>query len=153
MAVRRSAGLLVYRRRAGAIEVFLVHPGGPFWRNKDEGAWSVPKGEHTEEEEGLAAAQREFLEETGMPIRGPFLPLTAVRQPGGKVVHAWAVAADFDADAIRSNTFTMEWPPKSGNFRSFPEVDRAGWFALEAAREKLLIGQRPLLDELARLIT
>ena len=130
-----------------------MHPGGPFWRNKDEGAWSVPKGEHTEEEEGLAAAQREFLEETGMPIRGPFLPLTAVRQPGGKVVHAWAVAADFDADAIRSNTFTMEWPPKSGNFRSFPEVDRAGWFALEAAREKLLIGQRPLLDELARLIT
>lgn len=129
-----------------------MHPGGPFWRNKDDGAWSVPKGEYTDEEEALAAAQREFLEETGMSIDGPFVPLGPVRQAGGKLVHAWAVAGDFDANAIRSNTFTMEWPPKSGRLRSFPEVDRAGWFDMESAHVKLLAGQRPLLDELARLL-
>ena len=149
---RRSAGLLVYRRRAGLIEVFLVHPGGPFWRNKDDGAWSVPKGEYTEGEEPLAAAQREFAEETGMTVTGPFHALAPVRQAGGKVVSAWAVPGDFDAQAIRSNTFTMEWPPRSGRLRTFPEVDRAGWFVLEQAAVKLLAGQRPLLIELAALL-
>ena len=150
MPARRSAGLLVYRRRAGVLEIFLVHPGGPFWRNKDAGAWSIPKGEYDEVEAPLAAAQREFLEETGMSVAPPFEPLEPVRQAGGKIVTAWAVAGDFEATAIRSNTFTLEWPPKSGRFASFPEVDRAGWFTLDDARVKILAGQRPLLDELAR---
>lgn len=152
MAATRSAGLLVYRRRDGALEVFLVHPGGPFWQNKDDGAWSLPKGEYTDEEEALAAAQREFLEETGMSVSGTFRSLAPVRQAGGKIVHAWAIAGDFDAAAIRSNTFTMEWPPRSGKMRSFPEVDRAAWFTLQEARVKILAGQRPLLDELAAML-
>lgn len=152
MAATRSAGLLVYRRRDGALEVFLVHPGGPFWQNKDDGAWSLPKGEYTDEEEALAAAQREFLEETGMSVSGTFSSLAPVRQAGGKIVHAWAIAGDFDAAAIRSNTFTMEWPPRSGKMRSFPEVDRAAWFTLQEARVKILAGQRPLLDELAAML-
>src|SRR5665647_3307641 len=112
MPVRRSAGLLVYRLRDGAVEVFLVHPGGPFWRNRDDGAWSLPKGEYAEDEDPLAAAVREFGEETGMTITGEFQPLQPVRQAGGKSVTAWAIAGDFDAGAIRSNSFTMEWPPK-----------------------------------------
>ena len=149
---RRSAGLLVYRWREGEIEVFLVHPGGPFWRNKDDGAWSVPKGEYTDAEDALAAAQREFMEETGMQVEGPFEALAPVRQAGGKLVHAWAVPGDFDADGIRSNTFTMEWPPRSGRMRTFPEVDRAAWFTLEQAAAKLLPGQRPLLLELAGML-
>lgn len=149
---RKSAGLLVYRIGQHGVEVFLVHPGGPFWRNKDEGAWSIPKGEYTADEEALAAAQREFTEETGMRVEGPFRPLAPVRQAGGKLVHAWAVIGEFDADAIRSNTFTMEWPPRSGRLRTFPEVDRAAWFTLDEALVKLLAGQRPLLAELAQLI-
>lgn len=152
MPVRRSAGLLVYRLRDGAVEVFLVHPGGPFWRNRDDGAWSLPKGEYAEDEDPLAAAVREFGEETGLTITGEFQPLQPVRQAGGKSVTAWAIAGDFDAGAIRSNSFTMEWPPKSGSMRAFPEVDRAAWFSLDQARSKLLAGQRPLLDELAALV-
>ena len=152
MPVRRSAGLLVYRLRDGAVEVFLVHPGGPFWRNRDDGAWSLPKGEYAEDEDPLAAAVREFGEETGMTITGEFQPLQPVRQAGGKIVTAWAIAGDFDAGAIRSNSFTMEWPPKSGSMRVFPEVDRAAWFSLDQARSKLLAGQRPLVDELAALV-
>lgn len=152
MPVRRSAGLLVYRLRDGVVEVFLVHPGGPFWRNRDDGAWSLPKGEYAEDEDPLAAAVREFGEETGMTITGEFQPLQPVRQAGGKSVTAWAIAGDFDAGAIRSNSFTMEWPPKSGSMRAFPEVDRAAWFTLDQARSKLLAGQRPLLDELAALV-
>jgi len=152
MPVRRSAGLLVYRLRDGAVEVFLVHPGGPFWRNRDDGAWSLPKGEYAEDEDPLAAAVREFGEETGMTITGEFQPLQPVRQAGGKSVTAWAIAGDFDAGAIRSNSFTMEWPPKSGSMRAFPEVDRAAWFSLDQAQSKLLAGQRPLLDELAALV-
>ena len=152
MRGRRSAGLLVYRRRAGETEVFLVHPGGPFWRNKDAGAWSLPKGEYGEDEDPLAAAVREFTEETGMTIGGDFRPLRPVRQAGGKIVHGWAVPGDFDAAAVRSNTFTMEWPPKSGQLRTFAEVDRAAWFTLADARGKILAGQRPLLDELAELL-
>lgn len=121
-----SAGLLVYRKRAGRIEVFLVHPGGPFWARKDAGAWSIPKGEFDEKRESaLDAARREFREETGFSIQGEFHPLEPVKQHGGKTVHAWAVAADFDASAARSNLFTLEWPPRSGRMREYPEVDRA----------------------------
>ncbi len=149
-----SAGLLVYRGRDPSLEVFLVHPGGPFWAKKDLGSWSIPKGEFAEDEDPLAAAQREFTEETGFSIAGPFLPLGEVKQPSGKIVHAWAVEAsaletNLDAGAIRSNTFKLEWPPKSGKFREFPEVDRAGWFSLPAAQEKLLNGQREFLRRLA----
>ena len=148
---RRSAGLLVYRGDGAAREVFLVHPGGPFWARKDDGAWSIPKGELAEGEDALAAARREFTEETGLPIDGTFAALAPVRQAGGKLVLAWAVRGDFDAGSIRSNTFSMEWPRGSGRSQTFPEVDRAGWFGLEAARVKILAGQRPLLDQLASL--
>jgi predicted NUDIX family NTP pyrophosphohydrolase len=145
-----SAGLVIYRRANAAIEVFLVHPGGPFWKNKDAGAWSIPKGEYGDGEDALAAAQREFAEETGQPLpAGEFVSLGEVRQAGGKVVAAWAVPGDFDAASIVSNQFSMEWPPRSGRMQQFPEVDRAGWFALEAAREKLLSAQCAFLDRLA----
>lgn len=144
---RHSAGLLLYRRQP-ELEVFLVHPGGPFWARKDAGAWSIPKGEFMEDEQPLAAAQREFTEETGFEIRGPFLPLGQIRQAGGKIVHAWGVEANVDPSAIRSNTFELEWPPKSGKLREFPEIDRAGWFSLAAAREKLLKAQIEFLDRL-----
>jgi predicted NUDIX family NTP pyrophosphohydrolase len=149
---RKSAGLLMYRRRGTEVEVFLIHPGGPFWARKDDGAWSIPKGEFTEEEP-LAAAQREFQEETGFAPAGDFEPLTPIRQAGGKVVYAWSVEGDCDANAIVSNTFTMEWPPHSGQQRTFPEVDQAGWFSLPQARDKILKSQQPLLDELERLLT
>ncbi|MEP7208209.1 MAG: NUDIX domain-containing protein [Casimicrobiaceae bacterium] len=152
MAARRSAGLLIYRRHRGVLEVFLVHPGGPLWRNKDEGAWSVPKGEYDDDEDPLAAAQREFREETGMSVAGTFIALAPVRQAGGKVVQAWALAADFDAADLCSTTFEMEWPPRSGRRQAFPEVDRGGWFDLDEAGCKILAGQRPLLDELARAV-
>jgi predicted NUDIX family NTP pyrophosphohydrolase len=157
MAARRkaeteSAGILLYRRSAAGIEVFLVHPGGPFWAKRDLGAWSVPKGEIGTDEDSLEAAKREFHEETGAHVDGAFIELAPVRQPSGKVVHAWAVEGDIDAAAITSNTFSLEWPPKSGAMREFPEVDRGGWFALDAAREKLLPGQVPLLDQLIRIV-
>lgn len=149
MAAKRSAGILAYRGTPRGIEVFLVHPGGPFWRNKDDGSWSVPKGEPGESEEPLTAAVREFEEETGLTIDGTFVALPPVRQAGGKIVTAWAVRADFDAAAIRSNTFTIEWPPRSGRMQAFPEIDRAGWFTLDEAERKMLAGQRPLLAALA----
>ncbi len=152
MAARRSAGLLIYRQPEGILQVFLVHPGGPFWRNRDEGAWSVPKGELADGEDGLAAAQREFQEETGLAVEGTFQRLRPVRQAGGKIVEAWAVAADFDAGSARSNVFSMEWPPRSGRMQLFPEVDRSGWFELAEARRKIVAGQIPLLDELAVLL-
>src|SRR5215472_2928859 len=129
-----SAGLLLYRVRHGALEVFLVHPGGPFWVKKDAGAWSIPKGEAAAGEALLTAAQREFREETGLAVAGDFRALAPVRQPSGKVVHAWAIEADCDAGAIRSNTFEMEWPPRSGRRQVFPEVDRAAWLDLATAR-------------------
>lgn len=152
--MKHSAGLLAYRRRTAQPEVFLVHPGGPFWAKKDEGAWSIPKGEFDEQRESaLDAARREFHEETGLTIRGEFHPLEPVKQPGGKMVHAWAVETDFDASVVRSNAFTLEWPPRSGRMREYPEVDRAGWFALDEARTKLLKSQRALLDQLERLIS
>lgn len=151
MKANRSAGLLVYRVREGRLWVFLVHPGGPFWAKKDLGAWSIPKGELDEGEDALAAARREFTEETGQTVAGEFRELTACRQKGGKTVLAWAVEGEADEHVV-SNTFEMEWPPKSGRRQSFPEVDRGAWFALDEARQRINPGQLPLLDELARLV-
>jgi predicted NUDIX family NTP pyrophosphohydrolase len=145
-----SAGLLMYRLGDGGWEVLLVHPGGPFWRTKDEGAWSIPKGVPETGEELLAAARREFEEETGWAAHGDFFALQPIRQTGGKVVHAWAFEGDCDPASIRSNTFTMQWPPNSGRQAEFPEIDRAEFFELETAREKINRGQIPLLDELAK---
>jgi predicted NUDIX family NTP pyrophosphohydrolase len=139
----------MYRRRAGTLEVFLVHPGGPFWARKDAGAWSIPKGEIDPTEEPLAAARREFAEETGLAAEGAFRPLAPVTQAGGKIVQAWAVEGDLDPSALQSNTFSIEWPPRSGRQRTFPEVDRAAWFSLAVAREKINPAQAALLDELA----
>jgi predicted NUDIX family NTP pyrophosphohydrolase len=139
----------MYRRRAGTLEVFLVHPGGPFWARKDAGAWSIPKGEIDPTEEPLAAARREFAEETGLAAAGAFRPLAPVTQAGGKIVQAWAVEGDLDPSALQSNTFSIEWPPRSGRQRTFPEVDRAAWFSLDVAREKINPAQAALLDELA----
>ncbi len=139
-----SAGLLLYRSKGGAREVFLVHPGGPFWAAKDEGAWSIPKGEFEAGEDPLAAARREFTEETGFVAAGDFVPLTPLKQKSGKIVHAWAVQMDCDPALLRSNTFTWKG-------REFPEIDRAAWFGLETARKKILPGQAGFLDELQRL--
>ena len=151
-SVKTSAGILLYRRSSAGLQVFLVHPGGPFWAKRDSGAWTVPKGEIDGDEEMLEAAKREFHEETGARVDGSFVELTPVRQPSGKIVHAWAVEGDIDASSIDSNTFSIEWPPKSGKIREFPEVDRGGWFTLDEARDKLLAGQLPLLDQLIRII-
>lgn len=141
-----SAGLLLYRKRGQRMEVLLVHPGGPFWAKKDAGSWSIPKGEVEDAEDRLAAAVREVREETGFAIEGPFTELSPVRQ-SSKIVYAWAARFDGDADAIVSNTFTMEYPPRSGRMREFPEIDRAGWFQREPALEKILKTQRPLVEE------
>ena len=140
----------MYRLSDDGPEVFLVHPGGPFWAKKDEGAWSVPKGLFEDDENPLEAARREFREETGLDITGDFMELTPLKQPSGKVVYVWAVEGNIDAAAIKSNMFPMEWPPKSGKQQEFPEVDRGGWFTMAQAREKLLPGQRGFLDELQR---
>ena len=142
----------MYRRVGERLEVLLVHPGGPFWRLKDEGAWSIPKGEMNDGEDPGVAARREFKEETSAAVSGPLEPLGEIRQRGGKHVIAFAVEGDLDVQAIRSNTFEIEWPPKSGKMQSFPEVDRAGWFALPAAHAKILKSQRPLLERLAVLL-
>jgi predicted NUDIX family NTP pyrophosphohydrolase len=147
---KRSAGLLLYRETADGLEVLLVHPGGPFWAKKDDGAWSIPKGLIGEGEDPLAAARRECQEETGCIADGDFIMLEPLRQPGGKVVHAWAVHGDFDPAVLHSNEFEMEWPPGSGVRKSFPEVDRAGWFSLDVARRKILKGQVAFLDQLAK---
>jgi Predicted NTP pyrophosphohydrolase len=151
--MKKSAGILLYRLHHGAPQVMLVHPGGPFWKNKDAGVWSIPKGEPNEGEDPLDAALREFREETGIPIKkSTCTPLTPVKQKAGKLVLAWAMEGDLDTTAINSNTFNMEWPPHSGKTQSFPEVDRAGWFGLEEAREKINPGQVPLLNELEKII-
>ena len=149
MARQQSAGILLYRNAGANVEVFLVHPGGPFWVKKDDGAWSIPKGEFTDGEEPLEAAKREFQEETSFPIEGTFIPLNPVKQPGGKTVYAWAVEGDIDAGAISSNTFSMEWPKGSSKTKSFPEIDRAGWFVLDLAKVKILKGQLGLLEQLS----
>jgi predicted NUDIX family NTP pyrophosphohydrolase len=145
--VRRSAGILLYRLRQGLLQVFLVHPGGPFFKNKDAGYWTIPKGE-IEEEKALVAAIREFQEETGMQPEGPFIPLTAVKQKNGKWVDAWAMKGDLDPATLRCNMFTLEWPPKSGRFREFPEVDRGEWFDTDEAMEKINPAQAALIIEL-----
>lgn len=144
-----SAGLLAYRVRDGLLEVLLVHPGGPFWRKKDEGAWSIPKGEYDESEDPLDAAKREFGEETGWIASGEFIALTPVKQPSGKIVSAWAFEGDFDADTLSSNTFSMEWPPRSGRMAEFPEVDRARWFCIDEALVYVQKGQAGIVREFA----
>jgi predicted NUDIX family NTP pyrophosphohydrolase len=149
---KRSAGLLMYRRCGGAVELLLVHPGGPFWAKKDDGAWSIPKGEHDDAETPLAVAKREFAEEVGALPDGDFVDLGEVTQAGRKVVRAFALEGDFDVACLQSNTFEIEWPPKSGRKRSFPEVDRAEWFAPDEARRKILAGQRPFIERLLRLL-
>ncbi len=143
-----SAGLLMYRVRDGQVEVLLVHPGGPFWKNKDDGAWSIPKGEVAEGEELEAAGCREFEEELGFKPTGPLVALGSVKQKSGKLVYAWAFEGDCDPDGIRSNTFAMEWPPKSGKMQEFPEIDRAAFFDLDKARQKILPTQTGFLDRL-----
>jgi predicted NUDIX family NTP pyrophosphohydrolase len=148
MATKQSAGILLYRLNKKTLEVLLVHPGGPFWKNKDAGAWSIPKGEFTEEEDALDAAKREFEEETGMTINGKFIPLTPIKQKGHKQVYAWALEGDIDAEKVKSNFFEMEWPPKSGKKQQFPEVDRAAWFDIATAKEKINASQAALVDEL-----
>jgi predicted NUDIX family NTP pyrophosphohydrolase len=146
---RRSAGIVLYRQPGP--EVLLVHPGGPLWARRDTGAWSIPKGEYSDDEEPAAAARREFTEELGAPApEGEMIDLGEIKQPGGKLVRAWAAPGDLDATQIRSNTFTLEWPPHSGRMSEFPEVDRAQWFALEQARERINPAQIPLLDRLAQ---
>ena len=146
---RKSAGLLLFRRTPAGIEVLLVHPGGPLWAKKDEGAWSIPKGEIDADEAPLAAARREFEEELGSPVSGQFIALAPIRQASGKVVHAWAVEADFDPATFTSGMFSMEWPPRSGQQQEFPEVDRAEWFSIDNARRKINKAQIELLDQLA----
>jgi predicted NUDIX family NTP pyrophosphohydrolase len=145
---KRSAGILMYRRGAQGLDVLLVHPGGPFWARKDLGAWSIPKGEYSEGDEALATAIREFAEETGTHPRGKFRSLGELTQPGRKIVTAFAVEGDFDPATLKSNTFELEWPPKSGRMATFPEVDRAEWFSLETARAKILSGQREFIARL-----
>lgn len=149
---KNAAGLLLYRRHGELLEVFLVHPGGPFWTKKDAGAWSLPKGEIGEDEEPLRAAKREFTEETGFPIEGEFRPLEPIKQPGGKVVQAWAIEAECDPAQVHSNVFTMEWPPKSGRTQQFPEVDRAAWFAVAEARKRIIAAQIDFLDQLVSVL-
>jgi predicted NUDIX family NTP pyrophosphohydrolase len=144
---KRTAGLILFRERTGRLEVLLVHPGGPFWRNKDEGAWSIPKGLVDEGEDPFDAAKREFTEETGGTPTGEAIALEPLRQPSGKTLYAWAMRGEFDPATLTSNTFLIEWPPKSGRQQEFPEVDRAGWFSIDEAERQILKGQAALLRE------
>lgn len=153
MPRKQTAGLLLFRRRERSLEVLLVHPGGPYWARKDDGAWSIPKGEVEDAEDVLAAARREVEEETGARPSGPFISLAPVHQTGGKIVHVWAVESDFDPASLKSNLFEMEWPPKSGKLKSFPEVDRASWFDLETAARKILASQAVVLQHLQERLT
>jgi predicted NUDIX family NTP pyrophosphohydrolase len=148
---RKSGGILLYRFRQNELEFFLVHPGGPFWANKDTGAWSIPKGEFDENEDALAAAKREFKEETGTKLSGDFIELTPIVQKAGKQVYAWAVEGDIDALSIQSNTFKIEWPPKSGKWKDYPEVDKAGWFDSKTAKEKINPAQVSFIYEVIKL--
>jgi predicted NUDIX family NTP pyrophosphohydrolase len=147
-----SAGILLYRRCEAQLQVFLIHMGGPVWAHKDAGAWSIPKGEYGPEEEPLQAAQREFLEETGAPVNGPFIRLEPIRQRSGKVVSAWAAEGEFDPAQLKSNLFSLEWPPGSGRIQQFPEADRGAWFSLADAKRLILAGQAALLDQLQSLL-
>jgi predicted NUDIX family NTP pyrophosphohydrolase len=147
-----SAGILLFRKRPADVEVMLVHPGGPFWARKDDGVWSIPKGLVDEGEDLLAAAKREFLQETGMAVDGEFLDLGAHKQPGGKKIAAWACEGDFDPASLKSNTFSLEWPPRSGRLAEFPEVDRAAWCSIDDALEKINKGQKPIIAALEALV-
>ena len=149
---KQAAGILLYRRRASGLEVLLAHPGGPLWARKDLDAWTLPKGQFTGAELPLDAAKREFEEEMGSAPAGEFQPLGTVKQPSGKVIHAWAAEADFNTATVKSNLFELEWPPKSGRFAEFPEVDRAQWFSIEEARVKIIKGQQPFLERLLALL-
>jgi predicted NUDIX family NTP pyrophosphohydrolase len=149
---KRSAGLLMYRRTGSAVEVLLVHPGGPFWAKKDEGAWSLPKGIIDPGEDELLAAIREFEEETGFTAEGDFIALTPRRQPSGKIIYAWAIEGDGDPSVMKSNTFTMEWPPRSGEMGEFPEADRVEWFDIESAKSKIIKGQKGFIEEFENFI-
>lgn len=151
--MKQSAGILVYRYHQKALEVLLVHPGGPFYARKDEGAWTIPKGEPGAEEDLLQAAKREFAEETGMQPEGTFLRLTPVKQKGGKLVHAWALESDFELSTLKSNTFEMPWPPKSGKMQSFPEIDKAAWFGIPEALVKILPAQGAFIEELVGILS
>jgi predicted NUDIX family NTP pyrophosphohydrolase len=146
--MRKSAGILLYRKKQEELEVFLIHPGGPYWKGKEKGAWSIPKGEFAEDEDPLTAAQREFEEETGKKISGIFIELNTIQQKGGKLVYAWALEGDIDADKIVSNTFKQEWPYKSGKWQTYPEVDKAAWFGVEEAKEMINPAQVALLADL-----
>ena len=146
--VNQSAGILLYRTKNKHLELFLVHPGGPFWQKKDQGAWTIPKGEFTNDEEALSAAKREFQEETGVTLSGDFIELAPVKQKAGKMIYAWAIEGDIDAASISSNSFSIEWPPKSGKQKEFPEIDKAEWFTENTAKEKINPAQVPLIDEL-----
>jgi predicted NUDIX family NTP pyrophosphohydrolase len=148
--MHKSAGILLYRR-SGGLEIFLVHPGGPYWKNKEAGAWTIPKGEFTDEEDPLSAAKREFLEETGSPPpEGNYIELTPIKQKAGKLIYAWAAEGDIDAANITSNTYRQEWPYKSGKWQSFPEVDKAAWFSVDEAKERINTAQAALIEELER---
>lgn len=149
---KQAAGILLYRRGRSGLEVLLAHPGGPLWARKDAGAWTLPKGQFTEGELPLDAAKREFEEEMGSAPAGDFQPLGTVKQKSGKIIHAWAAESDFDAATVKSNLFSMEWPPKSGRMGEFPEVDRAGWFSIEEARVKIIKGQAPFLERLLEVL-
>ena len=150
--MRTSAGILLYRKTKGTIEIFLVHPGGPFWKGKDKGAWSIPKGEFTKEEDPSSVAKREFNEETGQTIDGNFVELKPIQQKGGKMVYAWALEGNADAENIVSNTFRQEWPYKSGKWITIAEVDKAGWFGVEEAKEKINAAQAEFVEELVRML-
>ena len=152
MPAKKSAGILLYRKINKNPEVFLVHPGGPFWQKKNLGAWTIPKGELDDEEDALSAAKREFEEETGTSLSGSFHTLTPVKQKSGKVVYAWALEGDLNAEKIVSNTFEIEWPPKSGKKQSFPEIDKAQWFNLADAKQKINSSQANLIDELINIL-
>ncbi len=149
---RTSAGILMFRRKGDSIELFLIHPGGPFWARKDLGAWSIPKGEYGDDEKPLDAARREFNEETGFAVDGHFIPLPPIKQKGGKIVSAWAIEGDIDASAVRSNTFSMEWPPRSGKLAKFPEIDRAEFFDPTTARQKINPSQMAFVAEFEGLV-
>ena len=149
---KRSAGLIMYRKPEGHVEVFLVHPGGPFFKNKDDGSWSIPKGEFLDDEEALVAAKREFEEETGQAVDGDFIELGSIRQKSGKIVHAWAVEGDINHETIFSNTCEIEWPPRSGKRLTIPEIDRAGWFSAEIAKQKMNPAQVELVERIIKLL-
>jgi predicted NUDIX family NTP pyrophosphohydrolase len=150
---KQAAGILLYRQGPRGLEVLLAHPGGPLWARKDLGAWTIPKGQFGDDESALTAAKREFAEEMGSPAPGEFAELGSIRQPSGKVVHAFTAESDFDVKTVKSNLFPLEWPPRSGRIGQFPEVDRADWFPIDEARKKILKGQEPFIDRLLALLS